>query len=273
MIRRYALAAALCAALSTLWPAAALAQDDDDPAAVKLAEPDFVLINLPSSLRVPVFSSAFRVTHRFTRPLNDSFGDVAGDLFGLDSGSVVGLEYRFGIVPNGQIGLHRSSNKTIEFFGQYQVFPQRRHGLDVSAFVSVEGTNNFRDSYSPAVGVIVSRTFGTRAAVYVEPVWINNTNELPQAVVDHNSTVMVGVGTRLRVRPSVYVVVEAAPRVSGHRPGITQAGVAIEKRAGGHLFQLNVSNGFASTVAHIARGAAVANDWHLGFNISRKFFK
>src|SRR6266540_928545 len=140
-------------------PTPARAQDDD-AAALRLAEPDFTLIGLPSSLRLPRFKGAFRVTHRFTRPLNDDFGDVAGDLFGIDSGAQIGLEYRFGIIPNGQVGLHRTSAKTIEFFGQYRVLPQTRSLVDVSAWVSIDGTNNFKDSYSPAVGAIVSRTFG-----------------------------------------------------------------------------------------------------------------
>ena len=78
-------------------------------AVLKPAEPDFTLIALPTSLRVPKFKSAFRVTHRFGRPLNGDFGDVAGDLFGLDSGAQIGLEYRFGILPNGQIGVHRTA--------------------------------------------------------------------------------------------------------------------------------------------------------------------
>src|SRR5438874_11528364 len=82
------------------------------------------IIALPTALRLPRFGSAFRVTHRFTRPLTDDFGDVAGDLFGLDSGAQIGLEYRFGLIPNGQIGLHRTSNRTIEFFGQYSVMRQ-----------------------------------------------------------------------------------------------------------------------------------------------------
>ena len=54
----------------------ALAQDDD-AAALRLAEPDFTLIALPTSLPLPKFKSAFRVTHRFTRPLNDNFGDAS----------------------------------------------------------------------------------------------------------------------------------------------------------------------------------------------------
>jgi hypothetical protein len=245
----------------------------DDPAAIKLAEPDFTLVGLPTSLRLPKFKSSFRVTHRFTRPLNDDFGDVAADLFGIDSGAQIGLEYRFGIIPNGQIGIHRTSNRTIEFFGQYDVVQQgKKLPLEVSALATIEGTNNFQDSYSPALGAIVSRTIGNVAALYVEPIWVNNTNALPKEVVDHNNTFIVGLGARVRVRPTVYLVAEYAPRASGNDPGVSHAAFAIEKRAGGHMFQLNFSDAFGTTLAQIARGGPVERDWFMGFNISRKFY-
>ncbi len=254
------------------------AQDEDD-AVLKLAEPDFTLIALPTSLRLPKFKSAFRVTHRFTRPLGQGdFGDLAADLFGIDSGAQIGLEYRFGIVPNGEIGIHRTSNRTIEFFGQYGVFRQgQRLPVDVAVLASMDGTNNFKDSYSPALGAIVSRRVADRAAFYLEPIWVNNTNSLPKQVADHNDTFMVGLGARVRVRPTVYVTVEATPRVSGFRPGVNHGGFAIEKRAGGHLFQLNFSDSFGTTMGQIARGgpeprAGEGKDWYMGFNISRKFF-
>jgi hypothetical protein len=246
----------------------------DDPAALNLAEPDFTLVGLPTSLRLPTFKSAFRVTHRFTRPLNDGdFGDLASDLFGVDSGAQIGLEYRFGIIPNGQIGINRTSNRTIELFAQYDLLRQGK-GLpvEVSALATIEGTNNFRDSYSPALGAIVSRTIGSVAALYVEPIWVNNTNALPKDLVDHNDTFIVGIGARIRVRPTVYVVGEFAPRARGNEPGVNHAAFAIEKRAGGHVFQLNFSDAFGTTLAQIARGGPVEKDWFMGFNISRKFF-
>jgi Membrane bound beta barrel domain (DUF5777) len=251
---------------------AASAQDDDEK--LKPAEPDFNLVTLPTSLRLPKYGSAFRVTHRFGRSLNGDFGDVAGDLFGLDSGAVIGLEYRFGIVTNGQIGIHRSSdNKTIEFFGQYGVIRQgARHPLDISVAVSIDGTNNFRDSYSPALGAIISHSVGDRAAFYVEPMWVNNSNPLPTELVDHNNTFMIGIGGRVRIRPTVSIVAETAPRVSGYKPGAHHGSVGIEKRAGGHLFQLNFSDSFGTTWGQLARGGASSHDWYLGFNISRKFF-
>jgi hypothetical protein len=239
------------------------------------AEPDFTLIALPTALRVPRFKSAFRVTHRFTQPLNASVGDVASNLFGLDSGAQIGLEYRFGIVRNGEVGIHRTSDKTIEFFSQYGIARQTLdRAVDVSVLVSVEGTNNFRDQYSPAVAAIVSRTFGERAALYVEPTWVHHSNVQPDPTIAGTSidTLMVGLGGRLRVRPTVSIVTEFSPRMSGFRPGINHGGVAIEKRLGGHVFQMNVSDSFATTMGQIARGGPAGTNWHLGFNISRKFF-
>lgn len=249
------------------------AATDDDDTTIKPAEPDFTLISLPTSLRLPRFKSAFRVTHRFARPLTSDVGGLAGDLFGLDSGAQIGLEYRFGIVPNGEIGIHRTSDKTIELFGQYGVARQKGSlPLDISAWVSVDGTNNFSDRYAPALGAILSRRFGARAALYVEPTWVHHSNVQPSSSAEANDTFMVGLGARLRIRPTVSVVAESAPRVSGFRPGVNHGSLAIEKRAGGHVFQLNFSDSFATTMGQIARGGSSSHDWYLGFNISRKFF-
>jgi hypothetical protein len=259
-------------AAATTQPAAATDQPTGDRR-VDPSQPDFTLITLPTTLRMPRFASAFRVTHRFTRPLGQGdFGDLASDAFGLDSGARIGLEYRFGILSGTQIAFYRTNDRTIQFLVQHQLIRQG-HGLPVGidALGATEGTNNFKDSYSPAVGAIVSRTLGHHGAVYAQPIWVNNTNPLPSELVDDNSTFIVGVGGRLRVRPTVYVVIEAAPRF-GYRPDTTHASFAIEKRAGGHSFQLNFSNGFGTTFAQIARGGVASDNWYLGFNISRKFF-
>jgi hypothetical protein len=137
---------------------------------------------------------------------------------------------------------------------------------------SVEGTNNFKDPKSPALGAILSRRVGTHAAFYVEPIWVNNTNPLPKELADHNDTFMIGLGARIRVRPTVYIVAETSPRAAGYKPGVNHGSFAIEKRAGGHSFQLNFSNSFGTTMAQIARGGGSTKDWYMGFNISRKFF-
>jgi hypothetical protein len=254
--------------------AAAPAQDDDPDRDINLAQPDFTLAALPTTLRVPRHKSSFRVTHRFGRPLGaGDLGDLVGDLFGLDSGALIGLEYRFGLFRATQVGLHRTSNKTIEFFAQRQIKAQGDgfpFAIDILA--TVDGTNNFRDSYSPGLGLLVSHEIGDRGALYFEPIFVNNSNPLPNELADDNSTFMIGLGARLRIRPNVYVVLEAAPRVSGFDPDVSHVSFGIERRAGGHLFQLNFSNGHGTTIGQLARGGTSNDDWYLGFNISRKFF-
>jgi hypothetical protein len=258
-----------------LTPAAAQtpAPPQDDPDMdINLAQPDFTLVALPTTLRVPRHKSAFRVTHRFSRSLGEGdFGSLVEDFFGLDSGAQIGLEYRYGLMRATQIGFHRTSSRTIEFFAQRGVKTQGGgFPFAIDAFASIDGTNNFRDSYSPALGVAISRELGNHGAVYVEPVWVHNSNpdDLPG---DDNSSFLVGLGARLRVRPTVYVTGEFTPR-AGYSPGVHQGSFAFETRAGGHVFQLNFSNGFGNTMGQLARGGTSNDNWHLGFNISRKFF-
>ena len=266
------------AAQATATPAPASAEEGRDDSVLNRSQPDFTLINLPTGLRLPKWKSAFRVTHRFTRPLNEGdFGDLASDLFGLDSGAVIGLEFRIGIMPGGQVGFYRTNDRTIQLFGQYDLKQQSESfPLGLAAYASVDGTDNFTDSYSPALGLIVTREFNEHGALYLEPIWVNNTNDRPSELVDDNNTFLLGVGGRLRIRPTVYVVGEIVPRVNGFDPGTTAASFALEKRVGGHAFQLVFSNTFGLTMAHIARGGVQnldgSDNWYMGFNISRKFF-
>src|SRR4029434_3777547 len=101
----------------TAAPAASAAQaaapQNDPDLDFRPLEPDFTLVALPTTLRLPRFKSAFRVTHRFLRPLGQGdAGDLASDLFGLDSGAQIGLEYRFGFWSGLQGGINRTSDRT-----------------------------------------------------------------------------------------------------------------------------------------------------------------
>ncbi len=282
----------LLAALAAAWPQTSHAQDrgtapqnsagtgaaaqadpkDDPDVNINFSQPDFTLIGLPTTLRMPKGKGSFRVTHRFGRSLGDGdLGNLAEDFFGLDSGAQIGLEYRYGLMSGLQTGIRRTSDRTIDFFTQYNVLQQSKHGVGLGVIASIEGTNNFKDSYTPSIGVAISRDLGEHGSVYVEPVWVNNTNALPKALTDDNDTFVVGLGARIRIRPTVYLVGEALPRM-GFTPGAAHGSFGIEKRAGGHTFQLNFSNGFGTTMGQLARGGVTSDSWYMGFNISRKFF-
>jgi hypothetical protein len=262
--------------------AAPTPQSDPD-VRVDPLQPDFNLAALPTTLRLPAHKSSFRVTHRFTRSLGrGSFGDLANDFFGFDSGAQIGLEYRYGILPGTQVGIHRTSDKTIELFGEQSLWQQKPDGrpLGIAVIATYEGQNNFRHVLSSdgssvpsqkigGLGLLASRKVGKVAALYAEPIFVANTN--PGTTGDNN-TVMIGLGARVRVRPAMYLVGEYTPRVSGYRPRVDQASFGLEGRAGGHLFQINFSNGFGTTLGQLASGGIDSHSWFIGFNISRKLF-
>lgn len=250
------------------------APEDDPDLDVDPLQPDFTVITLPTTARVPRFKSAFRVTHRFRRPLGQGdFGALLEDFFGLDSGAMIGLEYRYGIMRGAHVGVRRTSDRTIELFSEYNLLHERNgRPVGLSAIASIDGTNNFRDSYTPALGVVISRSLMRFGTVYAEPIWVNNSNPLPSALADDNDAVLLGLGARLRVRPSVYLVGEIIPRVAGYDPGVSHATFGIEKLVGLHVFQLDFSNSFGTTMGQVARGATTNDDWYMGFSISRKFF-
>jgi hypothetical protein len=271
-------------AFAILLPATAIAQDpavpppaqqppeqSDPDVRLDPLQPDFVLSALPTTLRMPRGKWAFRVTHRFTRELGEGdFGDLASDLFGLDGGSQVGLEVRYGLLSGTQVGVHRTSDRTIQIFVQQSILKQRdgsKIGLD--AIGTLEGWDNLTEQHQSALGLLMSHNLGRWAAVYAEPMVVLNTNPFEDGG-DH--TFMLGLGTRVRIRPTTYLTAEYTPRLAGYDPNDSQIGFGIEMRAGGHLFQINVSNGWGTTLGQLAVGGIDNSNWYLGFNLSRKFF-
>ena len=95
---------------------------------------------------------------------------------------------------------------------------------------------------------------------------------IPGVAVDtRRDTLFLGLGGRLRVLETVYVVLEVSPRVAGYDPDEPAWNVGIEKLTHGHVLQLNFGNNFDTTPGQLARGG-VPQSVFLGFNISRKFY-
>lgn len=254
-------------------PAAQSAEPDPDLSLV-LGEPEFTLSTLPTSLRMPSGKFAFRMTHRFTRTIGEgSVGDFFADFFGFDSSSRVGLEFRHGIRPGTQLVFHRTNDRSIQLLGQHELVRQSDSSpLTIDLLGGVEGLNNLSEEFGGIFGGIVARRFGDQGAIYAHPMVVTNTNFDPAGTGDDH-TVLLGLGARIRIGKSRgYIVVEAAPRIAGFDPGVHHVSLAIEKRAGGHVFQLNISNSLGTTMRQIARGGVDNSDWFVGFNLTRRFF-
>ena len=253
-------------------PAAPTSADaDDDDTRLRPLEPDFTLVNLPTTLPLPVHGGNFHLTHRFNENLRrDDFATQASNLFGLDQGATIQLEYRFGIMKHLEAIASRTNvDRDVQFSAKYDAFHQSEsRPVGLSGIVSIEGGNNFRERYAPALGAVVSRMVANVAAVYVAPIWAHNTFPGTGIVRD---TFYVGVGARLRVRPSTFVVGEVSPRVSGYVAGDAEFAFALEKRVGAHVFSLTFANSAATTYGQLARGGN-PESLYLGFNLARKFF-
>ena len=269
--------AAAASPATDVTPAPPAAAPDDlevDP-----AEPDFGVVVLPTNLRLPRHKLAFRLTHRFTRPLGQGdFSDLRSDFFGFDGGAQIGLGLRFGLFSGTQLGFYRLSDRTIQFNVQQELVRQSEHAIGLSAVASVEGLDNFSQDYSPALSLVVSRKLGSRGAVYAVPTFVGNTNLTAEDLTSDDSTLVLGLGARLLVGRSTALVGEYHPRLAGYKgnrgSGDSKSLVTfgIEKRVGGHAFQLNFSNDLGTTPAQTARGQQGVDDWFIGFNITRKFY-
>lgn len=232
-------------------------------------EPDFTLVNLPTGLRVPRHRFAYRINHRFARGLTDGdFGDLLGDFFGFDGGAQTGMGLRFGLLSGTQLEVFRVSDRTMLFQLDQSLLQQGSSAVAVALRAGVEGRDNFSEEYSPHAAVVVSRKLGERAALYAVPTWVGNA----RFGADDESSLILGVGARLILGAGVGLSGEWHPRVAGVTDRRDIFAFGIEKRVGGHVFQINFSNDLAMTPGQIARGQLEPDDLFIGFNISRKFY-
>jgi hypothetical protein len=270
---------AMAAAFLALCAAPAFAQNPPvDDHEIDPVQPDFVVVNLPTNLRIPKHALGFYLTHRFSRPLGEGdFGDLVGDLFGFDSGAQVGLGLRFGLFTGTELGLYRTNDRAIQLSLKKDVFQQGARPLSLAFQGALTGRDNFSEVFSPVLAAVVSRKLGGRAALYAVPGYAWNVSTVEEETGD--DAFLMGLGGRLLLGRGVSLVAEwtgsfgydAADPVDPRRTAADNLSFAVEKRVGGHAFQLNFSNGFGTTLTSLARGAS-RDDWFIGFNLSRKFY-
>ena len=166
---------------------------------------------------------------------------------------MVGFEYRFGIARHLQAIAYRTAiDKTFQFYGKYDALRQS-HSTPVASppwFRSKAATTSRTATPlpwarpCPAPPETASRCTRRRSGCTIPP---------RSSTIDRD-TFFVGVGGRLRVSATVYVVAESSPRLAGYSPGEPEYAFGFEKRAGGHMFQLTFANGQGTTFAQTARG-------------------
>ena len=211
----------------------------------------------------------FRVTHRFSEPINHSTGH---DLYGFDSGADIGLGIEYGFTQNLEAGFYRSSyvddyvaHLKFRWIAQCDSFPfsisTRVGGNDLS------DSSVKKDKSGAFAQVIFQRRFGPVELV-VAPSYETNTTSFKRVT-------NVPVGFVWQLTESVNLNGEVVPKNRDNRQGVTGWTVSIEKRVPGHTFAFTLGNCRATTLdmalASDFPGGYKKDDIRVGFNITRRW--
>jgi hypothetical protein len=220
------------------------------------------------------------------------FGDISGgfyEFFGLDqSSNRIGFEY--GLTKNFTVGIGRSSYfKTFDSFLKYRILTQNSSfPITVTATLSgslptikndsannvnifPEEYNSFSEKASGNIQLHISKSFKS-FGFQVSPGYIG-TGYIP-IENDSYSFFTLGVGGSARLSKNISFNIEYLHRFEDEIDYADPLSASIDIKAGGHLFQIMISN----TQQMYDQGiiATPPGDWakgnlYLGFNLIRGF--
>jgi hypothetical protein len=254
---------------------------------------DIVLWNLPTAHHLPRKALMIDFTHRFA--FNEAFEPGAvSNLFGLDGYSLSAFGFTYGITDRFFAGIYRTPTtigRIIQLSGGVQLSRESLgHPFSSSFRVGVEGTDHFRSKYITSLELAVARSIKNRAQIYFSPTVSFNNRPLQvvandvfdPAPYDGDTTVAVGGGLSVDIRPTVAIVGEAIYRVSErlgeHRPSFM---LGIQKKIYRHSFTLGLTNSPGTTLStrSATRGSYGGGTFDdtfggltFGFNLSRRLF-
>jgi hypothetical protein len=248
---------------------------------------DYYLVDLPTNRPRPAGELSLRFSHRFSTPLTGVTGE-GGRLFGLDSSSVSSFGVEYAITNWLAAITYRMPDQTIEAGMQIHMLEQgKRHSpLGLSLRATLEGESNFTDRYTTNFQPVISRAFGTRAEVFVDPTFSLGVPRRTLTPIDaftkfgipltpgesHNNMIGIGNGISVRIRPKVALVAEWFPKTYGFRLDNTTNtySFGIQRRTNRHVFGLIVTNNLFSSTERTMIGGS--GGLRIGFNIERRIF-
>ncbi len=244
------------------------------------------IVNLPDGKPQKAGGVDFFIGHRFVQDIKNA---GAGGLFGFDSSADIAYGVRAGITDRLSVGVMRTNAfKVISLNSSFQISRQSST-MPVTLQVrgGVDGKRNFGwydkattplpRQYSPFIQVIATRTFKDRVSFSAIPIFAFNTRDETRAFrprvfgADHNNTVSMGIGTGIRLLPSVSLVGEYIPRLWGYRgededyPGVS---FGLQKSTFRHTFELVVSR--QQLLMPVQTAYQGWDKFGIGFNIYRK---
>lgn len=239
------------------------------------------VVNLPTTTTMEKGAFLFNVSHRFMPRVSDG-ADV---FWGLDGPAMIFLGVGYGITDRlglsiGRARLYQEWDLTVSWLlaeqGPATGLPLSvalRGGFDW-ATQKREGHDLFDGSNFKAHGALsLSHQFSRRFSILAVPAFATNTNHWD---ADAKTNFGLGLAARFMVLEDLSLMAEWIPVLAGYTyaGGENGWGLALEKKIGGHVFQVFLTNAFGLTPSQVLTGGDLRlgdGDFRLGFNIFRTF--
>lgn len=240
------------------------------------------LVNLPTAETIEKGGVLFRISHRFYPPV--SIGEDGA--YGLDGPAYILLSLGYAFTDQLMVTVGRSNfNQEWELYADYKLFaPPRGSERPLSGTLHVGGSLVGVDR--PAGDVWASRfRFNAllslswkvtgRLSLLAVPAFASNTNFMQP---DSEGTFSLGIGGRMLMFDDTSIIGEWVPVLAGYKVFGNGWGLGLEKKIGGHVFQVFVTNNFGLTAAQYIPGGDLGefqtrffDRFRFGFNIFRTF--
>lgn len=242
------------------------------------------LVNLPTDRNLRKNDLYVNFMHRFKANISDDEQRKPVDMFGLDWGSVLALEFAYGITDWFMVGVQRTSvNKNLELYGEVSLLKEFSQGefdlkrqnpfsLSFRAGAATGIRENIDDNWSGNFQVIAGRDlFGGYLHLYVVP----SVTTVAHYAADRSARVVGVVGVGAYVAPLGKT---SGFRLTGEynlpfrkfEEYKNTWGFGINIVTGDHTFGIILANTLGTSLDLNAQ-AGLTNEMHLGFNLTRTF--
>lgn len=235
------------------------------------------VVNLPTTTGIDPGRFLVRIFHRFSAPVSSGYDAF----YGFDSSAFVLIGLGYGLTDRLSLTLDRANVYQEYDLGAHYIVASQDETLPFSlavhagiglATATLPDRGRF-DMKNVKVHVQASfvRQVSDRLSFAVVPGYASNTNHWQ---ADRDGTFSLGIGGRYMIFEDLSLLAEWIPVLAGYKDQGNGWAFGLEKKIGGHVFQVFILNSGGLTPDQVLPGGDLLlknGDFRIGFNIYRKF--
>jgi hypothetical protein len=237
------------------------------------------VINLPTAQMIDKGHFLFRISHRYYQAVNSGYDAF----FGLDGSANTLIGFGYGISNNLGLTLARTNQLQEIELGVHWLILEQGQNPSLPFSVALHAGTSLITQSQPDKSLFDSKNFklnfqlslthqlSNKVSLLVAPAFSTNTSPING---ESRGTFSLGLGGRFMFLEDLSLIGEWIPVVSGYKEKSSGWGLGIEKKIGGHVFQLFVLNVVGLTSDQYVPGGDLRlkdGDFRIGFNIFRTF--